>query len=220
MKFLWSNKYWVLVCLVLILALGFTSFRYYQLQKDYINYQSSKKHKIKYYQDKEGRVHATKVVTQIPKGLYKHITDSIVAEVSKNTMAKDLVQHTDVTTKTSNRDTVLLRDTFLVRVTDTLQARVFHFDDNALVLTGLLMSNQVDLSYSYQVHLSHTTKWQRTGLFKPKQLIVDVYSNTPNTTITGLQTFVIKQPPKRWYETKTFQIGLSFIAGYAAGKTK
>ncbi len=187
-------------------------------EKQYIGLHHQLQDSIQYYKAKDGTVHATKAVLQIPARLYKHIADSIVQSVARSTKAKDLVQHSTVHTATANRDTVRLRDTVIISYTDTLQGQIFNFDDGALNVTGLLYNHQADINYNFRLHLSHTTKWQRQGLFKQKRLIVDATSLTPNTTITGMQTFVIQQPPKKFYETRAFAFLLGTGAGILIGK--
>lgn len=169
-----------------------------------------------HYRDKQGYLHTTAQVLQIPQHLYKHIADSVVQSIAKDVKAKDLVQHSEVTTTTTNRDTVPYYDTQLIiqHTGDTATGKYFVFKDDALSLTGLLFDGQVDINYNMQVQLKHTTKWQRKGWFKKKQLIVDVYSITPHTTVTGLRSYTIQPPPKRWYQTDVFKIGLGVGLGF------
>lgn len=182
-------------------------------QRQYVRWQQQAGDTIRYYKDRQGTTHVVATVQQIPAHLYKHIADSIVQSVAKTTKAKDLVQHSTINTSTAHRDTVDLRDTVLLAGTDSIPAQLFYFNDGALDLSGLAYRQQVDINYNFNLHLGHTTKWQRPGLFKKKVLVVDAYSLTPHTTITGMQTFAIQQPPKKFYETKAFAFALGTAAG-------
>lgn len=209
----WYKNIWLYIAALLAAVVIYGWYTGQQRTKQHISLQQQLNDSIRYYRAKDGTVHATKAVLQIPAKLYKHIADSIVQSVARSTKAKDLVQHSTIHTTTTSRDTVRLRDTIVIAGTDTAQGQIFTFNDGALSITGLLYHQQADINYSFALHLSHTTKWHRPGLFKKKQLIVDAYSLTPNTTITGMQTFVIQQPPKKFYETRLFSFALGVGAG-------
>lgn len=207
---------WFYIAAAIAAIAVFGGLRGCKLQRQYKAFIQQQNDSISHYKDKQGRVHTVKEVMQIPESLYKHITDSLVANISKDVKAKDLVQHSEVLINTHNTDTVKVYDTIVVTAADTLPARVFRYNDKALQLSGLLWGDQVDINYNFNVHLSHTTKWHRAGFLRKKKLVVDVFSNTPHTSITGLQTFVVQQPPKKWYETRAAAIGLGAIIGFAA----
>lgn len=213
----WYNNIFFYAALILGIALLYMFYANHRQQAQYVRWEQQQADTLQYYKDKQGIQHAVKQVSQIPAHLYKHIADSIVQQVAKGTKAKDLVQHSTIGTTTTARDTVQVRDTVFVVGADTAAGQIFNYNDGALNLTGLVYNQQADINYSMQLHISHTTKWQRPGWFKKKQLVVDAYSLTPHTTITGMQSFVIQQPPKRFYETKAFAVGLGFVAGFAIG---
>lgn len=209
----WYKNIWFYVAAMLCMAACYAFYTARVKEKQHVRWQQQLGDSLRYYKRKDGKVHAVATVQQIPEHLYKHIADSIVQAVAKGTKAKDLVQHSTVNTATANRDTVLLRDTVVVTGTDTAAGHIFNFDDGALQLTGLIANNSADINYSMSLHLSHTTRWERPGLFKKKVLVVDAYSNTPHTTITGMQSFVVQQPPKKFYETKGFAFALGTMVG-------
>lgn len=210
----WYKNIWFWVACALFAAGLYSFITARRQQQQYVHWQQQAQDSIKYYRDKQGTTHATIQVQQIPKAIYKHIADSIVQSVARGTKAKDLVQHSTINTSTTHRDTIPVYDTIIVAVDGTeATGKVFNIDDGALNLTGLLYDGKADVNYTFNMHLGHTTKWHRPGLFKKKQLIVDAYSYTPNTTITGMQSFVIQQPPKKWYETRAFTFGLGVVGG-------
>jgi len=213
----WYKNIWLYIAVILAIAAGYGWYVNDRQQLQHKQYIQQQDDTITYYKDKAGTIHAVMPVQQIPAHLYKHITDSIVQQVAKNTKARDLVQHTTVKTSTTGQGSAPIHDTIIITTTDTNTAQYFDFEDKALKLSGLLYNGQADINYTFALHLSHTTKWHRPGLFKKKQLIVDAYSLTPHTTITGLQTFVIQQPPKKFYETKAFSFALGIGIGFAIG---
>jgi len=97
--------------------------------------------------------------------------------------------------------------------------RSFKWNNDYLFINGLVMTDNVQLNYLYQVDFSLTAyrKPQR-GFWKPPgQLVADIKFSDPKFRVTEFKGFVITEPRKKWYETKGAAIGFGALLGFYLG---
>ncbi|HEU4608695.1 MAG TPA: DUF6549 family protein [Chitinophagaceae bacterium] len=214
-----ERKIWIFVCLLLIAAGSYTFWRGAQIQKAYIA-ERKVSDSLRIWKGKDGAVHHEKEIVQIPADEYKDTQDSLIAELRKTVKAKDLLQHTVAVLQSQGAIKVPVHDTlYWPSFSDTpVLAKNFTYADSFLSLDGELYQNNVMLNYSVTNPIAITTKWQRPKWYKRKQLDVDIVTLNPHTTVGNVQSYVIKQPPKRFYETRAFAFAIGAAAGFLIAK--
>ena len=128
----------------------------------------------------------------------------------------NLVASIDASIEITDTIQTTLTDT-LIKETTSDTAKVFNHSDQFASIKGVMISNVVDLSYKVSTDLSIVSHWEKNGLFKPKTLNLDVESTNPNLEFTALKGFTIEEPPKKWFQTKFFQISVGIAVGVATG---
>lgn len=143
-----------------------------------------------------------------------HDSEVVALRAEFGKKLKDLQSRTVVHTIT--RDTVftVVHDT--VRP-DGTEGKKFAFADDWTSINGALFDTSVTLDYAFRTGVTLDRLWKRPpGLFKRKELYLDITMSNPHATLENVQTFVIKPDPKKWWETDAAKCGASFIAGYLA----
>lgn len=121
-----------------------------------------------------------------------------------------------------------MRDTIYATLTDTVYVdstgievagRSFKWNNQYLFINGLVMTDNVQLSYLYEVDFSLTAyRKPQMGFWKPPgQLVADIKFSDPKFRVTEFKGFVVTEPRKRWYETKGAAIGFGAILGFYLG---
>jgi hypothetical protein len=105
--------------------------------------------------------------------------------------------------KASKKDTIKIsnRDTVYIEKGDTLRGKWFSFDNKWLKLDGITTLDSTRITYNYNVDFTITAYRKFQGLFKPRQLMTNVTFSDPNLVIGEFQGVVVKEPPKKWFET-------------------
>jgi len=99
-------------------------------------------------------------------------------------------------------------------------AKTFEWSNKYLDLKGIISidSNQLALTYKYDTDFSITAYYKPQGLFKPKQLVSDIWFEDPNMKVREFKGFVIKEPKKRFTQTGLFKVSLGIGIGYGLSK--
>lgn len=118
--------------------------------------------------------------------------------------------------------TTVLRDTIIYR-DRAIHAKTFDWHDRWLNISGTI-DDSLHLNYVYSDSISRVLFYKRTGnlwnkMFGPKVLVEQVNTTNPNTTFPMMTTYLIKPEPKQWYQTRGFQLSLSFAAGYLVSQS-
>lgn len=210
---------WIVVVVLLLMAIGYGIWRNNKVSNQYISSLRTSD-SLRTYIDKNGNLHSIKQVTQISKDEYENSQDSFISDVRKNTKAKDLVQHTKATITTKDSLRAPIHDTFYVYGGDTTAIQAFAYEDEWLELDGIIQKEPKEVAINYSINnpLTITHKWQKEKWYHKKDLVVDIKTMNPHTTTGNVQTIVIQQPPKKFYETKAFAFGLGAIAGFFISK--
>jgi len=126
-----------------------------------------------------------------------------------------ITKQTEVTTKTEGSvtpktDTVWsVRDSITGVRSDSLVN--FKFVDKFLTLKGEIKPR---FYIQYEIRDSLRLMWtfERDGFLRPKKLLLTAYSSNPNTKITGIKDFEIREKPKRFF------VGIGGSFGYNGNK--
>jgi len=110
---------------------------------------------------------------------------------------KQLKSYISIQSRTSWSGVAEVRvDTLLITDTDTLTIRDgIKIRDNWFEFDGGYHEGQFQYTYSYFDSLNIVTAWHRKGLFKPKELKVNVINYNPHTSILGLRSLSLS--PKK-----------------------
>ena len=94
----------------------------------------------------------------------------------------------------------------------------FTLTDKWYGLGGLVKSEGVMLdSIYFNNELSITIGYKKEGLFKKPSPIVEIKNKNPHSRTISMQNIVIENPTK-WYEKKTFLIGVGLLVGIIIAK--
>ncbi len=178
----------------------------------------------KYYENKNGELIGQVSTHELTIKQYKEYGEQLGFDNQslkmENKKLKNLVAHWQG--EASMRDTfrVTLYDTVTVRDGKPIPGRGFNWNNKYLFIDGVidLGLKNITIGYSYDVDFSLTAyrKPQR-GFWKPPgQLVADIYFSDPNFKVTTFKGFVVKEEPKRWYQTTGAKIGFGVVGGAAA----
>lgn len=133
---------------------------------------------------------------------------------------RQVQQVTTVLERTAQRLTIPVRDTIVVDKWGHEQlAKVFTYSDPWMPrLHGWLDGDSLHLDYQVRGGVSLVYRWKPTGLFKPKELSIDLTALNPNSSVDKVQSFTIVSPVKWWQKpgvTGTAGTALGLIVGMA-----
>lgn len=121
-----------------------------------------------------------------------------------------------------------IRDSVVVANTDTVYlehgestvGKAFSWGNKFITISGISDSDSTSLVYSYAVDFSLTAYRQRSGFLNLKRgnLVTDIYFSDPNFQVKEFKGYVIKEPPKKWWETGAFKFAVGFASGVFASK--
>lgn len=216
------------IALNIVLAiLVFTSIRSCTINKDTISTLSasydSAYHKAEYYENKNGELIGQVKTHELTIDQWKDHAEQLGFDKDKlkmdNTKLKNLVAHWQG--KAAMKDTIktTLYDTVYVDNGIPTVGRAFDWNNKYLFVNGVvdLELKNITIGYQYDVDFSLTAyrKPQR-GFWKPPgQLVADIYFSDPNFKVSTFKGFIVKEEPKKWYQTTGFKIGVGAIGGIA-----
>lgn len=116
-------------------------------------------------------------------------------------------------------DTVtVLKDTAIYKNNDTINTKYFNFVDRWSIINGILYKDSINLNYKINQNLFIDTYWKSDNIIGTKrELVVSVINDNPHIVTNSINSIVIKDRPKRWYETRGFAIGAGFVLGLGTG---
>lgn len=124
----------------------------------------------------------------------------------------------------------LVKDTFKVALHDTiyksgeiaLTGKDFEWSGKYLSLKGFIPSDEASISISYKYNLTWTLVSYRKPRpfisylkfnFKQMPLVADITFDDPNIEVQKFSGVVIKEGPKKWYQTTAAKVGLGLVIG-------
>lgn len=176
-----------------------------------------------YYKNKQGELIAQVNTSELTAKQYKQFSKQLGFENQdlkmQNKKLKGLVAHWQG--QASIHDTVFSvgKDTTLyTNKKDTVGTKAIYFAFTSKYLTldqfYTPLDRKLETHYSYTVDFSLTAYRKQQGLFKKQgQLVADVYFSDPAIKVSTFKGFVIKEPPRRWYQTTGFKIALGAAGG-------
>lgn len=116
-------------------------------------------------------------------------------------------------------DTItVLKDTIVYRNNDTIKTKHFEFIDKWSFINGVLYRDSISLNYNIKQNLMIDTYWKAGKAFSNKrELVIDVLNDNPHIVTNSINNVVIKDSPKKWFETRAFAIGAGFAVGLGTG---
>lgn len=204
-----------------LLLIGALCYAWYVRKKtvaQVVDYTTSALAPMKRWTDKAGNNHAKVEAQQVPKAVFDHSHDSLIAEINKITKANRLLQATIV--RLQAKDSIFAPYTDVVVADDTFSTtRTFAYVDPCVDISGVATDTGVSINYELHPTVTLVSHWQNPGLFKPKRLYTEAITGTCNQVDT-MRTIVIQKPPKSFVETRGFAIGVGFLLGIAANMIK
>jgi hypothetical protein len=86
---------------------------------------------------------------------------------------------------------IALRDTIIGNDT----AKVFTYSDDWMPhMRGVIYKDRIDLDYAIKAGYRIEHHWKATGLFKPKELMLNVIAENPAVSVNQVQNFRIVRP--------------------------
>jgi len=116
-------------------------------------------------------------------------------------------------------DSVLVPYTDTIMIHDTIPfiERNFNLKNEFYAFSGITKRSGVLLdSVSFNSGLNVTIGRKKMGLFKSPKPIVEVEYTNPYINTLSLNNVIIKDEPK-WYEKKSFWLGVGLISGVTSG---
>lgn len=93
--------------------------------------------------------------------------------------------------------------------------KVFNWSNHYLTLHEIYnpATDSIFRRYTYQTDFTLTPYRKGMGFLKRKQLVTDVTFSDPNMKVGKFQGIVIKEGPKKWYQTTAFKVGAGIALG-------
>lgn len=210
-----ANKLLIPALLAVIIGLGVA---YCDNKRDkgyYIDANTGLHSQVDTWRDEYGKQHARKQSIEAnlkaTRIVFKAETDSLISQIDglkKN--LKNLKTFTIVNQEITDTITIALLDT--VYVPDIGTIKYFKYEDPFLYIDGRLskLADAVTLTYRITNPIKIVTYRRRYGfLGLKKENVVEVLSENPNASLTGLTHVVIAEKRKR--------LGFDVFAGYGVG---
>lgn len=210
--------FWKEVLLVLLLAIvlfQFSSIRDKERANSILK--NSRDSVARYYQDREGNLIGQIKTHEITISELKEFKDDIGIEVDE--LKKQIGSLNRLVSHWQGKATFIDYDTVTVALLDTVINEVhvgkFNWNNDYLSLTGLIVDRQVSLSYTYDLSFDFelTSYWKNKNLFKSGTLVTDIKFSDQRLRVGEFKGIVIKQPPKKWYETRLASFGAGLLTG-------
>lgn len=232
-------KFWREILIVVLILLFASSVRQCSVNGDDARLMShiadSSFSVANYYKTKNGELVGQVKTHQITIGQLKKYGEDIGFQINDLTKqvgnANRLVAHWRGKAHMSGSATVALKDS-IVKSSDLMDlttdgtetvtiGKYFAWSNNHLELDGFISvdSNQISINYKYSTDFTLTAYRKPQGLFKPRQLVADIWFDDPNMKVREFKGFVIQEPRRRFYQTSLFQVSIAVGAGFLIGRS-
>jgi len=219
-------KFRILVaCLIVVLLAGLYGWYHYNSELNrVISTNGSLERDVEVWRDKAGRSNAkVEAVNLSYKELKNSNNEDIKALREDLGKLKNFVSRISVQTNTQGSVTAQVTDTTIIINGDTTEVKRFRYEDKWVSLQGKFLPrlDSVKLDYSLFEDLTIDQTWERDkgfkNWFKPKKLKLTARSENPNSSVYGARQIQVVPNPKKWYETRGFQMVVSFGFGAYVG---
>lgn len=217
------SKFWKDLIIILLVILLFSSVRSCNVQKSNaeiaINAKDSAYNVARYYKNREGELIAQVKTHEVTISQLKDNEETLGIDNKK--LKKQIGSLNNLVAYWQGKGSVVYHDTIQTVLVDTViqdkPFKVFQYEDTYLSAKGFIdnLDNKITLEYNYSLNFDFkiTSYYKSTGFLKKKQLVTDIYFSDPHLKLSEFKGVVIKQPPKRWYETRGAAIGFGFVLG-------
>lgn len=173
---------------------------------------------LREYRDKEGRLRYELQEAELTMAMLRAAKDSEIVAMREDygKRLRDLRSRTVIHVEASGHIEAPLTDPEPGEANlpaDTV-ARSFEHTSEYMDIRGTVYPDKVSMQYTSRVGLTVDRRWQRAGLFRPKEAVIDIRLHDPNARMVGVTNYTITADPPPWYATRAFQIAASFTAGY------
>lgn len=200
-----ETKFVLVVFLLVVAGLIYSNYRKEQKIGELGSVIDAKNAKIAYYVNKLGEEVASKVVAEASLETLKITHKEELESITKRFNIKLRNLAAAATIETVTTDTVYVTKV----VQDSVQNPVttYSYEDNWISFE-LRDSEIGDPVFTWTAYdkIDIAASWKRRGLFKSKELYVDVVSSNPHVRVTGLNSLRVTN--------KKTPFGISFVAGY------
>jgi hypothetical protein len=222
-----AKKYWkiIVALLLLLLILGASWFANWALklkdQNAILHHKADSSFLVaKYFKNKHGElvneVNTYELTTNDLKKLGSELGFNNKQLKDQVGSLTNLVSYWKGQASTHGGDTVRTHDTTYLWRGQVIAAKHFDWTDKYLTLDGDYFPSTDKFAFKYNYSpggFELTSYRKKVGLFKPKQLVTDIKFGDPNMKVTNFQGLVIKEPRKKFWETKAFAFGLGVLGG-------
>ena len=215
------RKEWVVIgALVIALLLSWRSCVSYKSEGERALDDLGRKDTVlRVFYDKLQRQHSIVVEREFDLKTLEHAKDSeiVALRADFNGRLERLQSRLTVYVRTTDTVRTLYHDTVVVTESGVDTGQVFMYHDDWADISGLLTNGETILSYSFRTGLTVDRKWEREKWWKKKHVVLDITMQNPHARVEQVQTFVVRQDPKKWYETDLAKCAGSFALGYYLG---
>lgn len=221
------KKYWSSILIVLLTIALFISIRSCKQQQSMVQLERNGKDSAFHYATKvelENGEQAFRIKT-IEATVHELRGSDVLSELEKGRL-KDQVGNLSRAVVFYKGNVEVSRD-FGSKATDTVlvevvrkdttrtMAKVFDFNNGFLRLHEIYnpRTDSLTRNYLYRVDFQLTAYRKSQGLFKRSQLVTDLTFSDPAIQVGEFTGIVVKEPRKRFYETRGFAIGVGLVGG-------
>lgn len=218
----WKTIAIIILVIIAILSFGTCVHKSNELS-DYTNEKKVDTLSVKKWIDKYNQEHTLVKQNEINHANLISAKDGEIA-ILRQDLAKDknIVGKTIIHSKTTGKIVAKIEEIPIIPTdststpTDTINKpvkRIFSYKDKFLTMQGEILADSVSIDYSLKNEYDIFTKTKNNGWFKKNTTEVELVNKNPNTTTDKIQVFVLSPPPKKFHETRAFNM----IIGAAIG---
>jgi hypothetical protein len=178
----------------------------------------------KSYVDKNGELQQQVKTHEITVKELKENNEALGIENGKLTnqvgRLSNLVAYYQGNASVTDTFTVVNHDTTIVIRNDLIKGKWFTWTNSNLTLTGITTDLNTSITYDYKFKFTLVSYRKPQGFLGlgRGQLVTDIKFDDPLIKVNEFKGIVIKEEPKKWYETRAVQIGAAFVIGYVIAK--
>lgn len=215
----------ILVIIVLILLLLIVGYGFFFLKtknaavESLLNRRIQENNITKQWLDDSGKQITESNANYITKSDLKHSDDSVIKALRDGlvTPMNRLTEATKILTTQIAQISMPVRDTTIIQDGMKLQGYTFNYSDPYMPsLKGFLLGDSLHLQYTVKSGFELEHSWQKSGLFKPRELSLVVKSTNPNVRVDKIQTFTIVQEVP-WSRRRGVNLAAGAVIGLAVG---
>jgi len=148
----------------------------------------------------------------------KDLTEKL--RIDKPKAAVEVVTRTIYKTKIQLGEPIYIRDSVpaLVLPRNFTKSERWVYMSGKINRLGYLQIDSLNIPATISVGIGDTLR----GVFpfRNRESVVRLAIDNPNMNVEGLRSFVIPEPPKKWYETTAAKVGFGALIGFGLGRSQ